>query len=248
VVIPARNEAGHIGPLVASLLAAPVADAGIALRGVTVADCGSSDATADRARAAGAAVVPTDPADGRGRALRAGVAGARRRHPDADVLWLLHADGHPPRTWPEDLAAVLADPSVVAGAFPLRFTLRGRRVGPWTRHKLHFASMVNRLRYRRSGVYFGDQGLFVRVAALDAAGGVPDLPFMEDVELCLALRRLGPVRLARHRMTTSPRRFLDHGVVTQLLKDWRLLRQHRRGTLPDAAAADYNERPFQISD
>lgn len=252
MVIPTRNESANVGPLIASLLATPTVHAGITLLGVTVADCGSPDGTADRARAAGAVVVPAPRDGGRGPALREGVRDARRRHPDADVLWLLHADGHPPPTWPADLAAVLADPAVVAGAFPLRFKLRGygggRAIGPWTKHKLHFASMINRLRYRRSGIHFGDQGLFVRVAALDAAGGVPDRALMEDVELCRSLRRLGPVRLARHRMTTSPRRFVENGVVTQLLRDWKMLRQHRRGTLPDDAAADYNERPFQISD
>lgn len=50
-VIPALDEEGSVGVVVAGLLAGGVA-------GVIVADNGSRDATADRARAAGATVVP----------------------------------------------------------------------------------------------------------------------------------------------------------------------------------------------
>ena len=242
VVIPARNEALRLGPLVARLrqTAAPPA----ALGPVVVADSASTDGTAAAARAAGARVVSAPAAGGRGGALRAGVAAAPAAAPPPDALWLLHADSHPPRTWPADLAAVLADPRTVAGAFPLRFRLRGHDVTAWTKHKLHFASMCNRLRYRRSGVYLGDQGLFVRPDALEAAGGVPDRPLFEDVELVQALRRLGPVRLTGHRLSTSPRRFLDTGVITQLCRDLRLLWRHRRGALPPDVVAAYEGEKF----
>ncbi len=79
VVIPALNEQEAIGDVLRCL---PVpADQ------VTVVDNGSTDQTAERARAAGVRVV-SEPRRGYGRACLAGI----RTRPDADILVFLDAD------------------------------------------------------------------------------------------------------------------------------------------------------------
>jgi glycosyltransferase involved in cell wall biosynthesis len=80
VIIPALNEAGNIGLLVAEVLATMAAE-------VVVADNGSTDSTADEALAAGARVV-REPRRGYGYACAAGVAQAM----DAGVLVFLDGD------------------------------------------------------------------------------------------------------------------------------------------------------------
>jgi len=65
-LIPAFNEAETIAAVVQQL--APLVDA------ITVVDDGSTDATADRARAAGAAVIRLPQNGGKGAAVRAGLA------------------------------------------------------------------------------------------------------------------------------------------------------------------------------
>jgi rSAM/selenodomain-associated transferase 2 len=233
VVIPTLNEAAHLPATLASL-----ADGRPAV--VVVADCNSADGTADLARSLGAEVVAGPTLTSRAAALRAGVDHARRQRPDLDALWLLHGDTAAPPQWRQEIERTLADPAVVGGAFAQRFGFSAHRPSHLQRRLLRFVVFCNRTRYRLTGVYFGDQGLFLRPAALDAVGGVPDLPLMEDVALCRRLQTVGRLRCSRVRLTTSPRRFLRHGVLRQLLHDWYLLTAHRLGVHPRRQYEKYN--------
>jgi glycosyltransferase involved in cell wall biosynthesis len=105
VVIAAYNEAGSIGGVLASL---PDTVCGLPVR-VIVVDDGSTDATAEHARAAGALVGTHRRNLGQGDALRTGFEVARRL--GADVVVTMDADGqHDPGDLPS-----LVEP-VVAGA------------------------------------------------------------------------------------------------------------------------------------
>ncbi len=103
IAIPAFNEAGTVGGIVAAACVhAPV----------LVVDDGSTDATADRARAAGATVVRHGVRRGKGAALATAVTAAR----SLSARWLvtLDADGqHDPRDLPALLAASAAAPCAV---------------------------------------------------------------------------------------------------------------------------------------
>lgn len=225
VVIPTLDEAEALPRLLEALARQqpPVAPAR-----VTVSDSGSSDGTAAWAAAAGCRVVRDGCVTGRGSAIRAGVAAALAADPGAGAVWILHADCLPPAGAAAAIEAALRDPGVVAGAFGQRFNTS--RCSRWQRHRLRFVVFCNRARYRLTGVYFGDQGLFVRPGALAAAGGVPGWDLFEDVELVRRLRGVGRVALLPGRVTTSPRRFLANGCVRQLLRDaWMLLRHRLRG-------------------
>ena len=155
-------------------------------------------------------------------------------------MWFLHGDTLAPPGWRSAIEALLADPAVVGGAFTQRFTPTTPRPTWVQRRLLRFVCFCNRTRYRLTGVYFGDQGIFVRPAALAQVGGVPQAPLMEDVDLCRKLKALGKLRVSRVRISTSPRRFLKHGVIRQLLIDWWLLLRHRLGVRSEQLHARYN--------
>ena len=53
----------------------------------------------------------------------------------------------------------------------------------------------------------------VRREVLASIGGVPDVPLMEDFELCRRLRRCGRLALADATVVTSARRFQKLGVL-----------------------------------
>ena len=99
-LIPAHDEA----PRIASVVAATVEQLP-----VIVVDDGSTDATTDRAREAGADVIEQRPNQGKGAALRTGF---RRALADgADAILTLDADGqHDPAEIRRFLAAWAADP------------------------------------------------------------------------------------------------------------------------------------------
>ncbi len=231
-VIPTRDEAAALPTLLATLANEPRLD------GVVVADCDSVDGTVDLARGAGAMVVQGEGLVDRASAMQAGCEAAMALDPPPDVLWLVHADSGLDVGWYDAIERALAEPGVVAAA--MQFTLRTRKHGYLTRRKLRFVRFCNRTRYRLTGVYFGDQSLAVRVEALNQIGGVPQQPLLEDVALCDGLNQVGRVVLTDQQLTTSPRRFLRHGVIRQLLIDATLLTGYRMGWKPERLYGWYN--------
>jgi glycosyltransferase involved in cell wall biosynthesis len=119
-LIPAHDEAPRI--------AAVIAAAGRHLP-VLVVDDGSSDATSEIARAAGATVIEQRPNQGKGAALRTGF---RRAIADgADAILTLDADGqHDPAEIPKllDAASATPPPDLVIGARRFRTMPPMRRV------------------------------------------------------------------------------------------------------------------------
>ena len=70
---------------------------------------------------------------------------------------------------------------------------------------------INRVRYRLTRNYYGDQGIFVRAAVFRALGGYRDLALMEDLDFTQRLRRRGRSVLITTPLVTSGRRFLTRG-------------------------------------
>jgi rSAM/selenodomain-associated transferase 2 len=212
VVIPALHEADRIEAAVRSARAPGVE--------VWVVDGGSRDATRERAGRAGARVVASEP--GRAPQLAAGLAATT-----APVLVFLHADCRLPPGWSEAVRSALADPRVVGGAFAFRFAREGAARGA-TGLLLRVVEAGVALRVRLLGLAYGDQALFARRGALAQAGGVPQVPIMEDLDLVAALRRTGRFVRLRAAVRSSPRRYLAGGVVRTWLRNagallaWRL--------------------------
>ncbi len=178
VVVPTLNEERALPALLARL-------AVLRPREVVVVDGGSEDHTVDIAHHAGVRVV-TGAQRGRGHQLAEGV-----RCTTSPVLWFLHADALPPRGALPAIAEALTTSGVVGGAFRLHTVpSHGRwRLGPLLR--------LADLRSRYTRLPYGDQGVFMKRAALEAAGGMPEQPLFEDLELARRLRQQG-------RLTTLP--------------------------------------------
>lgn len=191
IVIPARNDAAALARTLDHL-----AEAAPALHEIVVAASGVREET-ERAVAGRAAILWPEGST-RARLMNAGAAACT-----GDVLFFLHADSLPPRQAVALIAAALADARAIGGAFEHRFAEPG-----WS---LRAISAINRIRYRLTRNYYGDQGLFVRAGAFRAAGGYPDVALMEDLMLSQRLRRRGRYVLVRTPLVTSGRRFLARG-------------------------------------
>ena len=185
VVVPARDEAGRIGPCLAGLALDPD------VHEVIVVDDGSTDATAAIAAAAGARVIPTPPTPPRAHwvgkpwALQQGLEAAR-----GDIVVALDADTRPRPGLIGALAAALADADLVtAGA---RFTAAG-----WL-HPAMLATLVYRFGPADAPAPAGrlmanGQVTAARREALLAAGGYAAAAghLTDDVALARALARAG---------------------------------------------------------
>jgi len=200
VVIPVVDEEARIGLRLRELgTIAGVDD-------VIVVDGGSTDRTVDIARATPRVRVVSAPR-GRGTQLNAGAALAR-----SDVILFLHADVSLPADAARWIDRALAEPGVVAGAFRTWTVIDGEDAR-WVRHFLWVADVRSRV----TRFPYGDQALFVRRDAFRRAGGFPDQPIMEDLELSRRLRRLGTIRTVPAVVRVSGRRFLDRPLRTAAL-------------------------------
>ena len=149
-----------------------------------------------------------------------------------DVLLFLHADSLLPA------GAVVAITTALAG---------GRRWGRFdvsidggARALKLVAAMMN-LRSRWTGIATGDQGIFVEKALFAGINGYPDIPLMEDIALCKALKRSArrPACL-RLRIVTSGRRWERRGPWRTIATMWHLRLAYALGADPAALARRYD--------
>jgi rSAM/selenodomain-associated transferase 2 len=211
VVIPVLNEAGAMAETVTRAWAVPE------VREIIVVDGGSADATRDVAARLGCHVLSTP--RGRGGQMRAGVA-----HATGDVILLLHADTWLPLGAGRAAFNCLRDPAVVGGGFWKVF-----RKTPLLMLGSRWRCAVRLLLGRRIA---GDQAMFVRRETLEQIGGVPDMPLMEEFELCRRLHKIGRLALAGATISTSARRFTKFGVIRTYLRMWQVSTLYRLGVSP----------------
>lgn len=219
VVIPARNEATQI---VATLLALQ----SLRQRGheVILVDGGSADATCALARpwVDRLLTAPT----GRANQLAVGVAAAQH-----EVLWLLHADTRVPTDADQLILQSLRQGDAGWGRFDVR--LSGQHpLLRWVERLMNLRSCV-------TGICTGDQGIFVARGRLAAAGGIPQLPLMEDVALSRLLKRAGRPGCIRRPLITSSRRWEQRGVLRTILLMWYLRAAYALGADPARLARCY---------
>jgi rSAM/selenodomain-associated transferase 2 len=175
---------------------------------VIVADGGSDDGTPQvAARAPDVRILSS--ARGRARQMNAGALQAR-----GDVILFLHADTRLPDRALEAVSAALADQHVVGGRFDVRFDS--------PRPVFRMIAFFMNLRSRLSGISTGDQAIFVRRSVFESIGGYPDIPLMEDIELCRRLKRYGRLAALRPRVTTSARKWEREGALRTMALMWAL--------------------------
>ena len=212
IVIPALNEAQNLARLLPEL-ARDCGDAEI-----LVVDGGSDDGTAAVAAGASSVRLLTGPR-GRARQMNQGAWAAA-----GDTLLFLHADTRLPDGAAAAIERALAEPAVVGGRFDVRFD-SGRAL-------LRVVAWFMNTRSRLSGICTGDQAIFVRRADFEAVGGFPDIPLMEDIELSRRLKRRGPLRALRCRVTTSARKWEREGPLRTIGLMWALRFLHFCGVAP----------------
>jgi rSAM/selenodomain-associated transferase 2 len=192
IIIPVRNDAAALGRTLDYLSRLE----GIAAIESIVAASGDPDRT-ERA-VAGRARLLWPAGSTRAILMNAGAAQAR-----GEVLFFLHADSFPPARGFQLIEQALADDGVVGGAFEQLFAepMWSLRVITW----------INRMRYRLTHNYYGDQGIFVRATVFQELGGYKDLRIMEDLDFSRRLTRAGRTVVIPVPLRTSGRRFLARG-------------------------------------
>ena len=222
IIVPALDEAAAIERTLAALQ--PLRARGAE---VIVVDGGSRDATRELARPLADRVLEAP----RGRAVQMNAGAAASA---GAILLFLHADTRLPEGALDAIEAALADPERAWGRFDVRIDGHGALLGV-------VAAMMN-ARSRLTGIATGDQAMFMRRAAFEAAGGFPAIALMEDVALSGRLKRISPPACVGLRATTSGRRWERDGALATIALMWRLRLAYALGADPRRLARRYDER------
>ncbi len=223
IVMPVLNEAAGMALALEQL--APLLARGAEL---VIVDGGSSDGTLAIAR-----VIAKDPLSKvisaqRGRALQMNT-GAQQA--SAEVLLFLHADTLLPRDADALIAKALTDGATVWGRFDVRIAGQAPLLSV-------VAAFMN-LRSRWSGIATGDQAIFMTQAAFNEAGGFPNQPLMEDIEISKRLLAQSRPACLRERVVTSGRRWESRGVWRTIALMWRLRLAYWCGVPAERLARHY---------
>jgi rSAM/selenodomain-associated transferase 2 len=228
VVIPTLNEQAALPSTLDWTLSAlrnPTTE-------ILVSDCGSSDETPQLALGRGVRVVLAGTS--RATALNLGARAA-----SGQALLFIHADSKLPVGFDEMVLRALDKPDVVGGAFDFNWASHPLSKGV-NRELLRLVRVLNRIRFRWTGNFYGDQGIFVLREVFERLGRFPEVRLMEDLRFCRKLKQVGRTAVLNPAIKTSPRRFVTRGVLRQLTCDLTLLARESTGLSAESAWESYN--------
>jgi rSAM/selenodomain-associated transferase 2/rSAM/selenodomain-associated transferase 1 len=211
IIIPALNEAATIAKTLAHLKCETRLE-------VIVVDGGSKDGTVELAGSHGVRVIQSKP--GKAVQMNAGAAAAA-----GDILVFLHADTLLPEDFGDQIVSALNQKGVAAGAF--RLSIDSSAAG------LRIIERTANWRARFLRLPYGDQALFTTKALFKKIGGFPDMPIMEDYVLVRRLKRNGRIVIAPAAVVTSPRRWLQMGILKTWLINQLIIIAYYLGASPE---------------
>jgi rSAM/selenodomain-associated transferase 2 len=138
-----------------------------------------------------------------------------------EILLFLHADCVLSREAVLNVRNVFRCSTFVGGAFKIRllsdkFPYRLIEMG------INFRSTLFKLPY-------GDQGLFVKRSVFEELGGFREVPNCEDLDFICRLKKNGKIIILDERISSSIRRWENHGILRTSLRNQFLLASYVLG-------------------
>jgi len=228
IIVPLLNEADNLPKLVAhiaSLDPAPqqviLVDGGSADDSVTVAN-----RLLKRTEAAQSVIDwhVIDSTVGRAQQMNVGAMLAT-----GDVLLFLHADTELPADAIDNVQQAIAQYDW--GRFDVRLDSRDPL--------LKIVELMINQRSRLMRIATGDQAIFIKKSVFEQIGGYPNQSLMEDIELCKRLTKIARPVCLKSKVTTSARRWQQHGTWRTIFLMWQLRFDYWRGVSPDVLKQRY---------
>lgn len=198
---------------------------------IIVVDGGSTDGSTQNLTEPNTRLITST--RGRGNQIAAGISITR-----TPWVMIVHVDSLPRPGWFDEVSLAT---DLHPGASLLVLGQRFDRTGLGTL----LIEALNEMRVVFGGVAFGDQTMVIRRAALDAAGGFPAQPLMEDVEVSLRLAGQGQVIYLGREWTLSARKW-GKNFMQRVFMIFRLVASYQLARMKSPAhAAAVSERMYQ---
>ncbi len=233
IIIPVLNEADNLAHLFENIY-----DLNPAPQQIVVVDGGSTDNSVAIVKAfirnssiKNQSTIEwqiIEPSAGRATQMNAGAAQAT-----GDILLFLHADTQLPITAINDISLAMkkADNNYQWGRFDVHLDSHNPIL--WL-----VGAMMNG-RSRLTSIATGDQAIFISKALFEQIGGYPKQPLMEDIELCKSLKGIAKPACLSSKVTTSARRWQQHGTLRTIILMWQLRFDYWRGESAESIKKRY---------
>jgi rSAM/selenodomain-associated transferase 2 len=221
IIIPVINEAENIGKLVKYLLT--FGDE--RLVEIIVVDGGSLDDTANAAEEGGALCV-LSPEKGRAAQMNYGASLAK-----GNVLYFVHADTIPPKSYIDDIG------DAVARGYDL-----GRYLSSYDSKSLLLKLNALLSRLDTFAGMGGDQTLFITKKLFDQTGGFNGkMKIMEEFEFCARARKQGKYKIINKPVLISARKYNTNGWLTVQRANYTIVRMYQKGASQESMVLKYKE-------
>jgi len=219
IIVPVYNEENNIEGIIGGLQS---------LEGdkeIIVVDGGSQDRTFEKARRLARTLRAEK---GRANQMNQGARAAA-----GDIFWFVHADSKLDEDSISHIEAAVGQ-GYVGGGFSLYFYDYDTRF-------LRYISKTSNRRPLLTGLFYGDQGIFVKKDAFFEAGGFPDMELMEDFKFSRLIRKTGRMKLLEKGIGTSARRYINGGQIRTHLLMHRIRIMYLLGVSPSRLNKIYGE-------
>ncbi|HEC29068.1 MAG TPA: glycosyltransferase [Gammaproteobacteria bacterium] len=221
IIIPVYNEMSTLPKLLGKL-------SGMLALGheLIIVDGGSSDSTIQEISFAEVKVIKT----GKGRAVQMNAGAAIS---SGDILWFLHADSDFVLPVEEYIVLLQGLNDQAWGRFNIR--LSGEKI------VFRLIECLMNIRSCSSGISTGDQGIFISRQLFDRVNGFSDILIMEDINICMKLKKLKKPDCLKATLITSSRRWEQQGIIATIILMWRMRVLYFMGVSPEKLAKLYEK-------
>ncbi len=199
IIIPVLNEEKNISAALENIKQLD------GKKEIIVVDGGSIDNTVGIVKKKGVTLLSSQ--KGRGCQMNRGAEIAK-----GDTLLFLHADTTLPENAITRIEETMKNHKSIGGRFDVRFN-DNRFI-----FKL-IAFLMNR-RSRLTGIFTGDQAIFIRKNIFKDIGGYLEIPLMEDIALSKRMKMEGKVACINDCVITSARKWKEEGIIKTILLMW----------------------------
>ncbi|KNF07257.1 transferase [Gottschalkia purinilytica] len=192
---------------------------------IIVVDGGSTDSTV---KIASKYAIVINSEKGRGKQMNAGAKVAK-----GDILWFIHSDS---KLEENSLISIrnCMEEGYCAGGFPIYFY-------DYDTAFMRFVSVTSNLRAKYLGLYFGDQGIFIKKKLFNKIDGFKEIEIMEDWEFSKRLNKVTKLKMLSTKIGTSGRRFKSGGQLRTLLLMHKIKIMYLLGVSPKTLNSMYRE-------